>query len=118
MTAPEITPAPESPAVGGPVQRQVRPAAWLARRSDWPAGMWEAFKGEAPPAWASGADPLYTTAAVQALVATERQRWIAKAGATYTDAHAIFNDPPSETPQVVRDVIEWHLHAMRANEEA
>ena len=50
--------------------------------------------------------------------AAERQRWIAKAGAAYTDAHAIFNDPPSETPQVVRDVIEWHLHTMRANEEA
>jgi hypothetical protein len=36
-----------------------------------------------------------------AAVAAERDRWIAKAGATYTDAHAIFNDPPSETPQEV-----------------
>jgi hypothetical protein len=27
MTAPEFTPAPESPAVGAPVQRQVRPRA-------------------------------------------------------------------------------------------
>ena len=51
-----------------------------------------------------------------AAVAAERDRWIAKAGATYTDAHAIFNDPPSETPQQVRDVIEWHLYAMRDNE--
>lgn len=48
--------------------------------------------------------------------AHERERWIAKAGQVYTDAHAIFNDPPSETPQEVRDVIEWHLSSMRAGE--
>lgn len=53
----------------------------------------------------------------QAIEAAERERWIAKSGIAYTEAHAIFNDPPSETPQVVRDVIEWHLHAMRANEQ-
>lgn len=48
--------------------------------------------------------------------AHERERWIAKAGQVYTEAHAIFNDPPSETPQEVRDVIEWHLSSMRAGE--
>ena len=62
----------------------------------------------------------YATAAVLAdrerRADAECQRWIAKAGKAYTDAHAIFNDPPSETPQEVRDVIEWHLHAMRHNE--
>ena len=46
-------------------------------------------------------------------VAAERERWIGKAGSAYAEAHAIFNDPPSETPQVVRDVIEWHLYTMR-----
>ena len=51
-------------------------------------------------------------------VAVERRRWIRKAGAAYTEAHAIFNDSPSETAQEVRDVIEWHLATMRANEEA
>lgn len=50
------------------------------------------------------------------IAAHERERWIAKAGQVYTDAHAIFNDPPSETPQEVRDVIEWHLSSMRAGE--
>ncbi len=47
-----------------PVDCRVRPlvdaAAWLARRSDWPAGKWEAFKGSEPPHWASAADPLYS----------------------------------------------------------
>ncbi len=52
----------------------------------------------------------------QRAVREERERWIAKADATYTDAHAIFNDPPSETPQEVRDVIEWHLAVMLASE--
>lgn len=61
--------------------------------------------------------PLVTLAQAQAMVDTERQRWILKAGATYTDAHSIFNDPPSCTSQDVRDVIEWHLAAMRANED-
>ena len=51
---------------------------------------------------------------IESAVAAERDRWIAKAGAAYTDAHAIFNDPPGETPQEVRDVIEWHLSTMRA----
>jgi hypothetical protein len=49
-------------------------------------------------------------------VAAERERWIAKAGSAYTEAHAIFNDPPSETAQEVRDLIEWHLYRMRHDE--
>jgi hypothetical protein len=75
---------------------------------DGDTGRWcEAEKGEA----CFDAEQMIAYAA-QA-VAAERERWIAKAGAAYTDAHAIFNDPPSETTQAVRDVIEWHLHAMR-----
>jgi pyocin large subunit-like protein len=41
-----------------------------------------------------------------AVMAAERDRWIAKAGSAYTEAHAIFNDPPSETAQEVRELIE------------
>lgn len=48
--------------------------------------------------------------------AQEQDRWIRKAGAVYTQAHAVFNNPPSETPQEVRDVIEWHLYSMRHDE--
>lgn len=29
------------------------------------------------------------------------------------DAHSVFNDPPAETPQVVRDVIEWYDAELR-----
>ena len=32
----------------------------------------------------------------------------------YTDAHFIFNNPPGETSQEVRDVIEWYAAAIRA----
>lgn len=32
----------------------------------------------------------------------------------YTDAHYIFNNPPGETSQEVRDVIEWYAAAIRA----
>ena len=32
----------------------------------------------------------------------------------YTDAHYIFNNPPGETSQEVRDVIEWYASAIRA----
>ena len=31
-----------------------------------------------------------------------------------SDAMSIFNDPPSETPQAVRDVIEWYDASLRA----
>jgi DNA-binding GntR family transcriptional regulator len=31
-----------------------------------------------------------------------------------TDAHYIFNNPPGETSQDVRDVIEWYSAAIRA----
>jgi hypothetical protein len=31
----------------------------------------------------------------------------------YTDAHYIFNNPPGETSQDVRDVIEWYAAAIR-----
>ena len=30
-----------------------------------------------------------------------------------TDAHFIFNNPPGETPQAVRDVIEWYAASVR-----
>ena len=53
---------------------------------------------------------------VMTAIAAERERWIVKAGAAYIEAHAIFNNPPSETPKEVRDVIEWHLYAMRHDE--
>mgnify|MGYP003491363262 CR=1 FL=1 len=62
--------------------------------------------------------PLFDQSAMDAAVDAERERWIAKAGMAYTDAHAIFNDPPSETAQEVRDVIEWHLATMRAYTES
>jgi len=32
----------------------------------------------------------------------------------YTDAHYIFNNPPGEPSQEVRDVIEWYAAAIRA----
>ena len=48
--------------------------------------------------------------------AAERERWIKKSGAVYKTAHSVFNDPPSETTQEVRDVIEWHLFQMRHDE--
>jgi hypothetical protein len=71
------------------------------------------------PEWTSrqdGYDKETMKAYASAAVAAERERWIAKAGATYTEAHAIFNDPSCMTSQDVRDVIEWHLHAMRHSE--
>lgn len=30
-----------------------------------------------------------------------------------TDAHLIFNNPPGETPQIARDVIEWYAGSIR-----
>ena len=35
----------------------------------------------------------------------------------YTDAHYIFNNPPRETSQEVRDVIEWYAAAIRARND-
>jgi hypothetical protein len=35
-------------------------------------------------------------------------------GVLETDAHYIFNNPPGETSQDVRDVIEWYSAAIRA----
>ena len=34
-----------------------------------------------------------------------------------TDAHFIFNNPPGETSQDVRDVIEWYAASIRARGE-
>lgn len=36
----------------------------------------------------------------------------------YTNAHYIFNNPPGETSQEVRDVIEWYAAAIRARSNA
>ena len=66
-----------------------------------------------PDAWRAALIEL-THTAVDSAVAAERERWIAKVGTAYTEAHAIFNEPPSETAQEVRDVIEWHLFSLRA----
>lgn len=104
------TPAPDSQAVAGLVERTVRPCAWTAHS-------WLASRngGHFVPERRHAFDvPLYDQAALDAAVQAEHDRWIAKAGRVYTDAHAIFNDPPSETPQDVRDVIEWHLASLRA----
>lgn len=48
-----------------------------------------------------------------AAVAAEREAL----KALYADAQEIFNNPPSETSQDVRDVIEWYAAAIRARGE-
>ena len=45
--------------------------------------------------------------------AAERERWIKKSGAVYKTAHSVFNDPPSETTQEVRDVAALRKDAER-----
>ncbi len=66
--------ATDGAAVAAPVERPVRPCAWMARRIDWPAGKWEPFKGDSPPHWADLADALYSQAALDAEIAAERAR--------------------------------------------
>lgn len=132
----------ENTAGQGPVERMVRPDALpVPRLTDAPEAVWLVYgdlerdathreccaSGEVT--WCEDAqfpadvrylraDLLYQQAREIAAqeVAAERERWVAKAGTAYTEAHAIFNDPPSETAQEVRDVIEWHLYRMRHDE--
>lgn len=107
------------PAVGAPVEPSVRPRAWALFAPNSNYRIWSTVRTEVERLAAeAGApvEPLYDQAALDAAVAAERERWVAKAGTAYTEAHAIFNDPPSETAQEVRDVIEWHLYRMRHDE--
>ena len=76
---------------------------------DWHRGYMPLFDG----------DPTNRYAVlIEAAVAAERERWIVKAGKTYTEAHAMFDGAQSRSKPAkkVRDVIEWHLWRMRHDE--
>jgi hypothetical protein len=50
---------------------------------------------------------------IERLVALVRADEREALGVLETDAHYIFNNPPGETSQDVRDVIEWYSAAIR-----
>jgi hypothetical protein len=63
-----------------------------------------------PPSWwGAGHDDKFK--AFEALVRADEREALA---VLETDAHYIFNNPPGETSQDVRDVIEWYSAAIRA----
>ena len=59
---------------------------------------------------------LFGQVAIDSAVAAEKDRWLAKAGQTYRDAHAMFDDYSDPANKPVRDVIEWHLFNLRHDE--
>lgn len=87
MTAPELPHAPEADAVGAPVERPVRPLAWLhtVRVLNGALGELDEALSFAPDNFPLGEAglfeslsvlPLYGPAAIDAAVAAERERWI------------------------------------------
>ena len=54
--------------------------------------------------------------AIAAAAAAERERWIAKVGKTYREAHARFDDYSNPANKSVHDCIEWHLFNLRHDE--
>ena len=103
----------------GLVPEHVTPRAWAIFVDSSNARLWSTLQPHVQKlADAEGlaVTALYDHAAIDAAVAAERGRWIAKAGQAYKEAHAMFDDYSDPSNKPVRDCIEWHLWNLRHDE--